>query len=128
MAKKSLTLKQLKRYASRKGKIVTDRPIKTTLEDLPKNKAGRSYDYHCDEQNKRLITAYGVGIDSAYFNQNKYNREEIYQIFLHELAHIPVPSGHGPRYKRFARKLGVDEDHMKQVIPRTKLIYTQKHK
>lgn len=105
----SITPEQLKEYAVKKAKLVTDKPITFKIEKLPKKTAARTFTYY-SSVHPRTITRFGVSINEVIYNEYKERPHALRQLVLHELAHLKsykTGYSHGKHFKEAARELGV---------------------
>lgn len=104
-----ITFEQLKNYAIKKAKLVTDKPIIFKIEVLPKNTAARTFTYYSDA-NPKKITRYGISINKKIYEGYKTKPHVLRQLILHEVAHLAsykTAYTHGKHFKEVAKKLGV---------------------
>jgi len=104
-----ITPTQLKEYAIKKAKLVTDKPITFKIEKLPKNTAARTFTYYSSVNPKR-ITRYGISINEKIYENYKEKPNALRQLILHEIAHLKsykTGFSHGKHFREVAKQLGV---------------------
>jgi hypothetical protein len=114
-----ITLNQLKEYAARKARLVTDDRYKVSLVNRlhgHKDTVARSYviQFVPKDKAKSVVTIRReIELKRSYYNQNRSDPRELKQCVLHEVAHS-VSTRHDSRFRSAARKLGVDANHQKK--------------
>jgi hypothetical protein len=92
-----------------------------------------------DKRIKKLVVGHGVYLDKTYYN--KFRKKDPYkleQTILHELAHIVIDkdrmeegrmkegAGHTPQFRKAARELGCDKEHISAIDDTVKLTKKEK--
>lgn len=97
-----------KKYAKKKGKLVTKLPVVLDINPNMKTKNAKAKILKYSKPRQYKIVFAGT-----FYKNNRYNDMTIENIIEHELAHIKHPIAHGLGFMRAAKKLGAPKRYQK---------------